>query len=209
MKKILVLMMGALCLLSCTKQYITEEHIHGKGYCTIDEMFSNTVASASYTDFDNVAIWAAGGSGKGTRDYGFDTIRFIKKDKTNVLHLVRTLQATITPKTYDFETNLMQYDTTYYWYNNNPDYPNDVFNFYIKQESDDEVEAYSRYRQVRVREYTDEYTFCRGRGYFTWDLDLEWDSDRSATITVKDTIIDIACPHEEIEREYYYHKYSE
>ena len=183
MKKILVLMMGVLCLLSCTKQYITEEHIHGNDYCVIDEMFNNTVAPTSYYDFDNVAIWPyADWGGKNGRPDGFDTIRFIKKDKTNVLHLVRTLQATITPKTYDYETNLIQYDTTYYWYNNNPDYPNDVFNFYIKQAVNDEVETYSRYRQVRFGIYTE---------------------------TVKDTIIDIICPHEEIEREYYYHKYSE
>lgn len=199
MKKFLVLIIGTLCFFSCTKQYITEEHIHENDYCIIDKTFNNAnVAIIPYSYSD----------GKNGMSYGFDTIRFIKKDKTNILHLVRTLSVNITPKTYGYETNLIQYDTTYYWYNNNPNYPNDVFNFYIKQDADDEIKTSSRHRQVKFRPYTEAYKLCQDRKYFSLDWQLQWDYDNYATIIVKDTIIDIVCPHKEIEREYYYYKYS-
>ena len=195
MKKILVLMMGALCLLSCTKQYITEEHIHMEGhdpaddYCIIDKLFTNEGITLYHGE-------------SGEYNFGFDTVRFIKQDNVNVLHLVRTLS---------YDSSEYPEKDNYYWSTYTMprtigvfptlEYLNEPFNFYIKQAEKDQIKTYNRFRKVDYQLFDPVNIPYRGRGYIY--------PFSQGTITVKDTIIDIACPHEEIEREYYYHKYSE
>lgn len=184
MKKILALMMGVLCLLSCTKQYITEEHIHGNDYCIVDKLFAN----GGITLYSGVP-----------HDFGFDTVKFVRQDNINVLHLVRTLSY-VYPDYYYWSTytkprTIGEYKTL--------EYLNEPFNFYIKQAEKDQIKTYNRFRELNYQLYYPVNTPYEDRGYNALY------SSSQGTFTVKDTIIDIACPHEEIEREYYYHKYSE
>lgn len=202
MKKILALVLGTLCLFGCTKEYITNEYITidtPDTYCIIDKLFEKSNGPIP----------------------NFDTTLFIKQDSLNVLHLVKTLSLYRKPKTYDYETGITLYDTTYHWttwtqdeidyqgYSLSLNNPSDVFNFYIGQKSADSIKTSSGFRKIKIRRYSDDFSVYANKGYVPRysDWELVWDKNNYTTITVKDTIIDIVCPHD-IEREYYYHKYS-
>lgn len=185
MKKFLVLIIGIFCFFfSCTKQYITEEYIYRNDYCVVDKLFSN----------EGTLVFQNSG-------FGFDTICFVKQNDTNVLHLVRTLS--YDSRTYPEKDN-------YYWSTytmprtigvfKTLEYLNEPFNFYITQIEKDQINTYNRFRKVDYRLFDPVVIPYRDREYIY--------PFSEGTITVKDTIIDIVCPHKEIEREYYYYKYS-